>query len=230
MHFTNEQMAVVCLVCTLVAVLPSCLHLFCNARKDVFLLSLINTSLAFFLFSFQFHEKSILLVTFPIMLYFQTDPLFVLWFLHMATFSMMPLLALDQLVFPTVILTFIYLMLIRIAILWIADNKIPSPQWDILSLSSISDNKLLIGLFYLSGLFGCMSLLFAQMFIQPPISLPFLFPLLNSAYSCVHFVMFFIYFNYRQLSSGKLVETTQRVNRKTKHNKTNVPKKEKKNL
>lgn len=164
------------------------------------------------------------------MLYFPTDPLFVLWFLQMATFSMMPLLALDQLVFPTVILTFIYLMSIRIAILWIADNKNPSPQWDILSLGSISDSKLLIGLFYLSGLFGCMSLLFAQMFIRPPVTLPFLFPLLNSAYSCVHFVMFFIYFNYRQIFSGTFVETTQRVNRKIKHSKTIVPKREKKIL
>lgn len=63
LHFTNEQMALVCLVCTLAAVLPSCIHLFFNARKDVFLLSLINTSLAFFLLSFQvnycqiFHKK-----------------------------------------------------------------------------------------------------------------------------------------------------------------------------
>lgn len=160
------------------------------------------------------------------MLYFQTDPLCTLWFLHIATFSMLPLLALDQLIFPTIILTFIYLMLIRIAILWIADGKNQSPQWDILSLSSINDNKLLIGLFYLSSLFGCITLLCAQLFIRPPVSLPFLFPLLNSAYSCVHFVLFFIYFNYRQMFSSKSHATTQSI----KHNKTNVSKKKQKNL
>lgn len=187
---------------------------------------------AFFFLS-QVHEKSILIVTLPIMLYFQIDPLCVLWFLHIATFSMLPLLALDQLIFPTVILTFIYLMLIRIAILWIAGDKSQSSQWDILSLSSISDNKLLIGLFYLSSLFGCVSLLFAQMFIRPPVSLPFLFPLLTSAYSCVHFVLFFIYFNYKQygdIFSGIFDKTTKRVNQKTKHSKTNLLKKKQKNL
>lgn len=52
-HFTNEQMAIVCLLCTLLAVLPNSIHLLFNARKEAFILSLINTSLAFFLFSFQ---------------------------------------------------------------------------------------------------------------------------------------------------------------------------------
>lgn len=160
------------------------------------------------------------------MLYFQSDPLCVLWFLHIATFSMLPLLALDRLIFPTVALTFIYLMLIRIALLWLAGDKNQSQQWDLLSLSSISDNKLLIGLFYLSSLFGCISLLFAQLFIPPPVSLPFLFPLLNSAYSCAHFVLFFIYFNYRQIFSSGNTSDAQ----KAKHDKTNVPKKKKKNL
>lgn len=51
-------MAIVCLVCTLIAVLPSCLHLLFNARKTTFVLSLINTSLAFFLFSFQVRRQS----------------------------------------------------------------------------------------------------------------------------------------------------------------------------
>lgn len=159
------------------------------------------------------------------MLYFQSDPLCVLWFLHIATFSMLPLLALDRLIYPTVVLAFIYLLLIRMAILWTADGTKQSPQWDILSLSSISDSKFLIGQFYLSNIFGCSSLLFAQLFVRPPVSLPFLFPLLNSAYSCVHFVLFFIYFNYRQIFCSEFGDT-----QKSKHTKINVPKKKKKNL
>lgn len=51
--FTNEQMAMVCLMCTIIACLPSGLHLLFNARKTTFVFSLINTALAFFLFSFQ---------------------------------------------------------------------------------------------------------------------------------------------------------------------------------
>lgn len=133
------------------------------------------------------------------MLYFRLEPLHALWFLHVATFSMMPLLDLDHLVFPTIVLTFIYLMLIRITIQWITNAEISSPKWDVLSLSSICDHKLLVGLFYLSTIVGCSSLVIGQHFVQPPKSLPFLFPLLTSAYSCGHFVVFFAYFNYRQI-------------------------------
>ena len=60
MHFTNEQMAFTCLISTLIAILPSSIHLLFNPRKEIFLLSLINSSLAFFLFSFQviiFHSN-----------------------------------------------------------------------------------------------------------------------------------------------------------------------------
>lgn len=166
------------------------------------------------------------------MLYFQFDPLCVLWFLHIATFSMMPLLALDQLVFPTIVLTFIYLSLVRITIQWVSDENTTSPHWDILSLSSISDNKLLIGLFYLSTFFGCSSLLAGQALVRPPVSLPFLFPLLISAFSCVHFVLFFIYFNYRQIFGGATIQIdiAQRVTRTTNTNKSTAVNKKKKNL
>ncbi|XP_055303007.1 probable dolichyl pyrophosphate Man9GlcNAc2 alpha-1,3-glucosyltransferase [Sitodiplosis mosellana] len=219
MHFTNEQMAIACLISTLIAILPSSIHLLLNPRKEAFLLSLINSALAFFLFSFQVHEKSILLVTLPVMLYFRMDPLCALWFLHIATFSMLPLLVLDQLIYPTVVLTSIYLMLIRVAIRWsVNDEKTTKlPLWDVLSLSSISDNKLFVGIFYMSTFVGCSLLVVGQVFVRPPNSLPFLFPLLISAYSCAHFVLFFIYFNIRQIFGGATVkiDNVQRVTRKT---------------
>ncbi|XP_031624876.1 probable dolichyl pyrophosphate Man9GlcNAc2 alpha-1,3-glucosyltransferase isoform X2 [Contarinia nasturtii] len=220
-HFTNEQMAMVCLISTLIAILPSSLHLLLNARKEMFLLNLINSSLAFFLFSFQVHEKSILLVTLPVMLSIRSEPLCALWFLHIATFSMLPLLALDQLICPTIILTYIYLMLIRITIRWPTNDsteKITAPIWDVLSFTSISDNKLFVGLFYLSSFVGCPLLVVGQLFIRPPDTLPFLFPLLISAYSCIHFVLFFIYFNIRQIFFGGAThqfDTIQRVIQKT---------------
>lgn len=154
------------------------------------------------------------------MLYFRLDPLCTLWFLHIATFSMLPLLAIDQLIYPTIILTFIYLMLIRVAIRWSINDKISTSSlllWDPLSLSNICDNKLYIGIFYVSTFIGCSLLVVGQVFVRPPNSLPFLFSLLISAYSCVHFVLFFIYFNIRQIFGGAIVkiDTIQRVTRKT---------------
>lgn len=123
-------------------------------------------------------------------------------------------------------------MLVRITILWTTNEKITAPIWDVLSLSTISDNVVFIGLFYLSTLVGCSLLVLGQMFVPPPKSLPFLFPLLVSAYSCVHFALFFVYFNIRQIfggvtSSSKKTNTVQRVNSKTQSNKTNSKNKKK---
>jgi len=46
-------MALVCIGCTLLAALPTNVLLFRRRTKAAFLLALFNTSLAFFLFSFQ---------------------------------------------------------------------------------------------------------------------------------------------------------------------------------
>lgn len=52
-RFTNEYMAGLCIAVTMAATLPSCIHLFLKPKKQSFILSLIISSLAFFLFSFQ---------------------------------------------------------------------------------------------------------------------------------------------------------------------------------
>lgn len=116
---------------------------------------------------------------------------------------MLPLLTLDRLILPVVVLTGIYLLLIRLIIVLTSTNDHPtsklSSKWDVLSLNTISDNKSIIALFYLSTFVGCGSLLVGQLFVKPPKSLPFLLPLLISVYCCAHFVIFFLYFNHQQL-------------------------------
>lgn len=169
------------------------------------------------------HEKTILLVTLPVMLYFGTEPLISLWFLQIASFSMLPLLVLDQLVWSFVSLTVIYLALIRLVSMH--SKQILSPKWDVLSLKLISESsELVVCLFYLSTFVGCGLLLLGQQFIKPPDKLPFLFPLLISAYSCVHFVAFFIYFNYRQLV-GAVIELDPTNKQRLKITKTSSNKK-----
>ncbi|KAL7739348.1 hypothetical protein ACLKA6_003959 [Drosophila palustris] len=64
-HFPNNQMALICLGTTLLTVLPTNIILFWRHSKSMFLLTLFNTAAAFFLFSFQVHEKSILLIALP---------------------------------------------------------------------------------------------------------------------------------------------------------------------
>uniref|UniRef100_A0A182WG93 dolichyl-P-Glc:Man9GlcNAc2-PP-dolichol alpha-1,3-glucosyltransferase n=1 Tax=Anopheles minimus TaxID=112268 RepID=A0A182WG93_9DIPT len=201
----NTTMALVCLLSTLLAVLPSGLHLLLQKTPSCrsFLYSLTVTALGFFLFSFQVHEKSILLATLPAILLLPLEPLFSCWFLQVATFSMMPLLHKDGLTGAFVGLTIINLMLIRAAN---EQTQGSQKSFDVLHLRGFlpketankSAGSALVALFYLS-LLGQMVLLVAFLYLSPPTHLPFLYPLLISAYSCGHFVVFYLYFNYRQL-------------------------------
>lgn len=75
-------------------------------------LGLMSSSLAFFLCSFQVHEKSILLSTVPAALYFSYDPIFSSWFVLIGSFTMYPLLAKDGQVVPYFVLQFTFVALV----------------------------------------------------------------------------------------------------------------------
>ncbi|KAG8543759.1 hypothetical protein GDO81_023754 [Engystomops pustulosus] len=68
----------------------------------------VTCALSFFLFSFQVHEKSILLVSLPACLLLSEVPLMATWFLLTSTFSMLPLLQKDGLVTAYVTTTLIF--------------------------------------------------------------------------------------------------------------------------
>ncbi|XP_050079088.1 probable dolichyl pyrophosphate Man9GlcNAc2 alpha-1,3-glucosyltransferase [Anopheles maculipalpis] len=209
----NTTMAFVCLICTLLAVLPSGLHLLLqkNHTPRSFLYSLVVTALGFFLFSFQVHEKSILLAALPATLLLPMEPLVSCWFLQLATFSMLPLLHKDGLTGAFVGLTLISLTLLRTVRETKSSNKNQKPSYDVLHLRGLlpegfitnqSAGSVFVTLFYLS-LLGQVLLLVAFLCLAPPAHLPFLYPLLISAYSCGHFVLFYLYFNYRQFCSDQ---------------------------
>ncbi|XP_065168718.1 dolichyl pyrophosphate Man9GlcNAc2 alpha-1,3-glucosyltransferase [Atheta coriaria] len=103
------QMVRYCTIATLAALLPSSANLFLNPSFKKFIPALINSSLAFFLFSYQVHEKSILLAAIPVMLYLPQKPLQCFWFLYISSFSMLPLLIKDKLVIAYLSLTLFYL-------------------------------------------------------------------------------------------------------------------------
>ena len=114
-----QTLAVACLAATALASLPSNILLFLRPSKAGLVLSLINTSLAFFLFSFQVHEKSILLVAVPAAMllggfrevHHRYTPLVCVWLLTVATFSMFPLLQKDLLAIPAAALSAFFLIL-----------------------------------------------------------------------------------------------------------------------
>ncbi|XP_011645953.1 probable dolichyl pyrophosphate Man9GlcNAc2 alpha-1,3-glucosyltransferase [Pogonomyrmex barbatus] len=214
--FTNVQLTRICLMMTTCAILPSCVSLFLSPTKNTFILSLINSALAFFLFSFQVHEKSILLIAVPVLLHFHDDPLPCFWFLIISHFSMLPLFIKDELnlaYFGTMILYFC-------AVFWMYPDLFYNDRTSgslnksksrgrvkqhkksngslLLDLLNYNKKSWLLVMFYVS-ISSALLLSIVSQFVKPPERYPDLFPLLISVYSCGHFVIFFIYFNYVQL-------------------------------
>lgn len=193
----NEIMVLVCLVCTSLAVIPCCYDVFKYTSFLKFKYSLINSALAFFLFSYQVHEKTILLVAIPVLLVLPHDPLACTWFLVISVFSMLPLLLKDQLLTP-----FIATNVLFICIFISSSYHKISRINDVKSLLGISNYINLRGshvnnLFYCS-LAGCSILTAIISVAKPPLKYPDIFSLIIYVYCCVHFIAFFVYFNIVQ--------------------------------
>lgn len=203
-NFTNEQMAKVCLASTALALLPSSTSLLFQPKKKQFLYALVNSSLAFFLFSFQVHEKSILIAAIPAILVFPMEPFVVFWFLQVSTFSMLPLLVKDGLLGAFTSLSIVYFMMTKLLIDYSKGPKHADKNFlrILYNIGNQSEGKVaknfFISCFVLSTVAQIL-LVVAFLYVPAPAHLPFLHPLLISAFSCCHFLMFFIYFNVKQL-------------------------------
>ncbi|XP_069449583.1 dolichyl pyrophosphate Man9GlcNAc2 alpha-1,3-glucosyltransferase isoform X3 [Ovis canadensis] len=88
---------------TFLSLLPACIKLTLHPSPKGFRFTLVSCALSFFLFSFQVHEKSILLVSLPVCLVLSEIPFMSTWFLLVSTFSMLPLLLKDELLMPSVV-------------------------------------------------------------------------------------------------------------------------------
>ncbi|KAL6092897.1 hypothetical protein STEG23_028253 [Scotinomys teguina] len=95
---------------TFLSLLPACIKLTLQPSSKGFRFTLVSCALSFFLFSFQVHEKSILLVSLPVCLVLNEIPFMSTWFLLVSTFSMLPLLLKDELLMPSVVTTVAFLV------------------------------------------------------------------------------------------------------------------------
>ncbi|OXB82154.1 UNVERIFIED_CONTAM: hypothetical protein H355_009033, partial [Colinus virginianus] len=97
------------LAVTFLSLLPTCVKLTVQPSLRGFKLALVSGALSFFLFSFQVHEKSILLVSVPVCLILNEIPFMATWFLLVSTFSMLPLLLKDGLLLAYAVTTLAFL-------------------------------------------------------------------------------------------------------------------------
>ena len=219
--YCDSEMLRMCTATTLVSILPSSIDLFVRPNVIKFIPSLINSSLAFFLFGFQVHEKSVLLVAVPVALYLPNSPIACFWFLIVSTFSMLPLLSSEGLVIAFVALTVFYAVAFKnvyeqrgrqesilsllhreLVNVFVATHR--SKKGFHVHLVELMTNwkflkRALSCVSFFVSLAGCVGLTIAIVIFDPPSRYPDLYPLLISVYSCVHFVGFFVYFNVVQL-------------------------------
>jgi alpha-1,3-glucosyltransferase len=85
-HYDATTLFQLSALTTLAAAMPSSVHLFLRPSIRNLKYSLMQSSLAFFLFSFQVHEKGILLVGVAATLLLSDHPLLVSWFFVVSTF------------------------------------------------------------------------------------------------------------------------------------------------
>ncbi|XP_076463078.1 dolichyl pyrophosphate Man9GlcNAc2 alpha-1,3-glucosyltransferase-like [Babylonia areolata] len=181
--FTLDRIVLLCLVSTLVMLLPSSVHLLWKPSIQRFRLALVNASLVFFLFSFQVHEKSILIAVIPACLLVVDHPLVVTWFISISTFSMLPLLVKDGLLVPSVAASILCYEFIRV------------------TLRPLLEQTWLIKALYTLSMCGAVVLAVMSQALAPPQKLPDLYTLLITTYSCGHFVAFLAYFHFLQFTA-----------------------------
>nr|XP_020489358.1 dolichyl pyrophosphate Man9GlcNAc2 alpha-1,3-glucosyltransferase [Labrus bergylta] len=202
--------------CTLLAVLPSCVRLLTKPTFWQFKLALVNSSLAFFLFSYQVHEKSILLVALPALLLLNDLPLMVIWLLLASTFSMLPLLLKDGLLLPYVVtsLAFLFFSIYLLSALEHCSEeelRLGAYHKLLFFLPRLDLAGIVRWKFYIS-IAVMVGLSFVTVAMVPPPHLPDLFPVLVSVTSFSHFFGTFLYFNIVQFSEPPSRKTQKKTN------------------
>lgn len=193
-----------CLSTTALFLMPSALALLADPTPHNFLLSLLNSALIFFLFSFQVHEKSILLAAIPACLLFPDYPLSTFWLLVTSTLSMLPLLLKDDLLVATAATTVFFIVSVNMATGVLDSSRrsgAPKQRSRLTSTSGPSPGDpssrwALPTLF--ASLLGYTVLAVLSSCVLPPERYPDLWAVLVSLYSFAHFAGFLLYFHLIQ--------------------------------
>ncbi|CAH8487091.1 unnamed protein product [Schistosoma turkestanicum] len=193
---SSNKLVWVSILLVLITCLPSCLVLLGKSKKRKFLISLALSALIFYLFSFQVHEKSILLVSIPAFCLLPFYPISSFLFSLCSTLSMWPLFKKDGLLLASLCLICMHTILGYFTILKSDDNDKRSAESRKLRSNTRSNNN--ISLFTtLFILFSYGILILSDLLISPPPAYPDLFPLLSSMYSFTLFFLFMLYWQWK---------------------------------
>lgn len=194
--FATQLLKLLSLSATVFTCLPSMLQLIREPREHNFLYGLLNSALAFYLFSFQVHEKSILLPLLPASLLAMEDPLLFQWLTQNALLSMFPLLCRDKLILPYIALYGLFILLYYAPGGRRSKRDSPFSTVRMLVLAC----SLLLHVVYLTA--------------TPPANYPFLFEAFIMLLCFSQFVIAFLYSNTKQRT---LLKSSTATNDGKKH-------------
>ncbi|TYI66594.1 hypothetical protein E1A91_D09G235000v1 [Gossypium mustelinum] len=204
--YSTQSLRIFSLAATLITCLPSMVQQILAPSSKGFLYALLNTSFSFYLFSFQVHEKSILLPLLPLTLLALEESRSILWLTHFAMFSMFPLLHRDKLVLAYMALYALFILVYfapcgpsgRCHGTKTLDNTQKTKR-SVDFITSITFHPLLM------GFLGLCSLILHVIYLtmHPPNKYPFLFEAVIMLICFSQFVLFTFYFNSKQWMLSK---------------------------
>lgn len=212
--FTTSQLQKLSLLFTLIGISPSCYFIFITQNKRLLAWCLSACSMSFFLFSFQVHEKSVLLPWLPITLLLNevdADVIsMVCWFCNVSLFSMSPLLKRDGLSLQYIVL--------GIMNNWLMGNLSWVRKYTNIILPFVSKRKyatpilphsffwrIIIVTFYITASI----LLYCDFMVKPPLNLPDIWIVGNVIASFLSFGLIFLWLNYKIYTVSQVKLKTQ---------------------
>ncbi|XP_043691789.1 probable dolichyl pyrophosphate Man9GlcNAc2 alpha-1,3-glucosyltransferase isoform X2 [Telopea speciosissima] len=182
--FTTQSLKLLSLSATVLSILPSMVQQIMSPSDQGFLYALLNSSFAFYLFSFQVHEKSILLPLLPASLLALEEPLLFKWFTFYAMFSMYPLLCRDHLILPYMALLALFLFIYYSPGGRQGGREVYLPKWAQIVMSLHLLCSVLLHLIYLT--------------FRPPEKYPFIFEAMIMLLCFSQFILITVYTNTKQ--------------------------------
>lgn len=189
--FTVQSLKLLSLSATVISSLPSRIQQIRTPSKHGFLYALLNSAFSFYLFSFQVHEKSILLPLLPASLLALEEPLLFAWLTHFGMLSMFPLLCRDKLKLAYLALSALF------ALIYYAPcrQQHSSTKQDVSILKPLIQIALFLTSLVLHAIYVTM---------RPPRRYPFLFEAMIMMLCFTQFAFIAVYSNVKQwMVSGK---------------------------
>lgn len=206
---SSHQLFSLCAIMTFISSLPFCIAVVRKPSPKRLLLSSSGCALSAYLFSYQVHEKQVLLPLLPLIILYPVTPLLSSYLSFIATVSIFPLIWKESshLAYFGMLAVHAAVASVRLAA---ATNSMLHKEEEMMSndgrMSQFTfqfqtRHNQFFQMFFGGNLVLCSLLHFLLMFANPPTPFPFLFQLVITSYACVHLCTCYILLIFSVFSS-----------------------------